>query len=70
MNDLIKESTLAMKSISAVLLKANIDTSSMTTDDMINKSRSITARCYHNFDRQYSGHGTRICTNCGSHQTN
>jgi len=70
MNELIKSSEQAMTSVRSVLLKANIDTTSMTTDEMIDKSRSITAPCRHDFDRAYKGEGTRICTNCGSLQTN
>ena len=70
MNELIKNSPYALKSVQAVLDHAGIDASNMSIDEMIDKSRSITAPCRHNFDRPYSGYGTRICKNCGALQDN
>lgn len=66
MNSLIKESPRAMLCVEAVLNHAGIDYSLMSTDAMIDSSRSITARCRHNF----KGQGTRHCIKCGSLQNN
>lgn len=70
MYELIKESKAAMDCVRAVLDHAAIDCSQMSVDEAIDKSRSLTARCKHDFDRPYKGHGTRICKKCGSLQTN
>ena len=70
MNTLIKESPRAMKSVKSVLIHAGINFTLMDKDEMIDNSRSISARCAHDFDRPYKGHGTRICKKCGSLQDN
>jgi len=70
MNTLIKESPRAMASVVSVLEHAGIDHHTMTTDEMIDKSRGLSAPCAHNFDRPYRGRGTRECTKCGGLQDN
>ena len=70
MNSLIINSKAAMESVRSVLNHANIDFSSMNDDDMVNRSRSISAPCKHEYDRPYKGHGIRKCIKCGGLQSN
>ena len=70
MNELIKSSDRAMASVRSVLAHANVDTTAMSADEMIDASRSYSAPCAHAWDRPYKGHGTRKCTRCGGLQDN
>jgi len=68
---MIKESRLAMDSVSAVLAFHDIDISpEMSLDDQIDLARSFSAPCSHVWHKPESYKGTRRCTKCGGLQTN
>ena len=69
-NQMIKESRLAMDSVSAVLAFNNIDADYLTIDQQIDTARSYSAPCAHNWHKPESYEGTRRCTKCGGLQNN
>jgi hypothetical protein len=71
-NQMIKESRLAMDSVSAVLAFHNIDPEDddLTMDEQIDLSRRLSAPCAHVWHKPASYKGTRRCTKCGGLQNN
>ena len=71
-NQMIKESRLAMDSVSAVLAFHGIDCpeDTMSIDEQIDLSRSFSAPCAHAWHKPESYKGTRRCTKCGGLQNN
>ena len=71
-NQMIKESKLAMDSVSAVLAFNGYDNPAdyMTIDEQIDTARSYSAPCNHAWHKPASYKGTRRCTKCGGLQNN
>lgn len=69
-NEMIKESRLAMDSVSAVLAFHNVDADDLSIDEQIDLSRSFSAPCAHAWHKPEDYTGTRRCTKCGGLQNN
>ena len=71
-NQMIKESQLAMDSVSAVLAFHNVDPEEegLSIDEQIDLSRSLSAPCAHAWHKPESYKGNRRCTKCGGLQIN